>query len=197
MTPKIFKYNLYFFPPALAKIYQNAYPCGELEMELKKEVNNMAGQPQEIRGETPMVKTLEPVTETKITIHLPLFIGIAAIVTAGVFTGYVLAQVKGGSRGAAVNGSTTIGAGWERIVGVKDEKTFKDNAEGTLREGGIDGEGSHHLERAGGASQNVYLTSSTVPLDDYIGKKIKVWGETFAAEHAGWLMDVGRLELLE
>jgi hypothetical protein len=33
--------------------------------------------------------------------------------------------------------------------------------------------------------------------DDYIGKKVKVWGQTFSSEQAGWLMDVGRLELLE
>jgi hypothetical protein len=53
------------------------------------------------------------------------------------------------------------------------------------------------LERAGGPSQDVYLTSSTISFDEYVGKKVKVWGETFSAKTAGWLMDVGRLELLE
>ena len=82
------------------------------------------------------------------------------------------------------------------IVGSNDTTTFKDTAEGTLKEGGIDGEGAFHLERPGGDSQNVYLTSSTVDLSKFVGKKIKVWGQTQKAQHAGWLMDVGRVEVL-
>lgn len=82
------------------------------------------------------------------------------------------------------------------LVGIQDKKTFKDKAEGTLREGGIDGEGQFHLERPGGESQNVYLTSTTVDLSKYLGKKVRVWGETFKAEKAGWLMDVGLVEVL-
>ena len=80
-------------------------------------------------------------------------------------------------------------------AGIDDKKTFKDSAEGIMKEGGIEGEGSFHLERSGGASQNVYLTSTTVDLSLYIDKKVKVWGETFSAEKAGWLMDVGLIEL--
>jgi len=81
-------------------------------------------------------------------------------------------------------------------AGIVDKKTFKDKAEGILREGGIDGEGQFHLERPGGESQNVYLTSTTVDLSQYLGKKVRVWGETFKAEKAGWLMDVGLVEVL-
>ena len=81
--------------------------------------------------------------------------------------------------------------------GVVDKKTFRDQATGTLREGGINGEGSFHLERPGGESQNVYLTSSTVDLSKYIGKKVRVYGETFAGEKAGWLMDVGFIEIIQ
>jgi len=85
----------------------------------------------------------------------------------------------------------------EKTVGLADKKTYKDQAEGTLREGGIDGEGNFHLERQGGTSQNVYLTSTTVDMTPYIGKKIRVWGQTFTAEKAGWLMDVGLVEILQ
>jgi len=81
-------------------------------------------------------------------------------------------------------------------VGIADEKNFKDSAEGTLEKGGIDGEGSHRLVRPGGDSQNVYLTSSVVDLDKFTGKKVKVWGQTFSAQKAGWLMDVGKLKVL-
>ena len=80
-------------------------------------------------------------------------------------------------------------------AGVVDKKTFKDSAEGILREGGIDGEGNFHLERTGGVSQNAYLTSSTVDLSNFIGKKVKVWGQTLQAQKAGWLMDVGLVEI--
>lgn len=80
-------------------------------------------------------------------------------------------------------------------AGIVDKKTFKDSVEGILREGGIDGEGNFHLERPGGVSQNVYLTSTTVDLSNYIGKKVKIWGQTFQAEKAGWLMDVGLVEI--
>jgi hypothetical protein len=84
-----------------------------------------------------------------------------------------------------------------KTAGIVDKKTFKDSAEGTLKEGGIDGEGNFHLERPGGESQNVYLTSTTVDLSSYIGKKVKVWGQTFEAQAAGWFMDVGLVEPLK
>lgn len=126
---------------------------------------------------------------------LVLFLILAVL---GVATGYIVAATTGsssiplGPAGIEKSVSTTK----DQIFGSKDEKTFKDNAEGTLRVGGIDGEGAYHLERPGGESQNVYLTSSVIDLSLFIGKKVKVWGETFAAEKAGWLMDVGRLQVL-
>ena len=75
----------------------------------------------------------------------------------------------------------------------EDKKTFKDTATGVLREGGIDGEGSHHLER-GAIDQTAYLTSSSIDMTPYIGKKVKVWGATNKGQKAGWLMDVGSIE---
>lgn len=84
-----------------------------------------------------------------------------------------------------------------KIYGSDDASTFKDIAEGKLKEGGIEGEGQFHLERPGGPSQNVYLTSSLVDLSLFINRKIKVWGETQKAQKAGWLMDVGKIEVLE
>lgn len=80
--------------------------------------------------------------------------------------------------------------------GVFDKKRFPDKAEGKMKEGGIEGEGSFHLVRPGGNSQNVYLTSSIVDLSKYLGQKVRVWGETQKAQKAGWLMDVGYVEKL-
>lgn len=82
-----------------------------------------------------------------------------------------------------------------KIYGNGDPSIFKDTAEGTMQKGGIDGEGAYHLVRPGGASQDVYLTSSVVDLSQFIGSKVKVWGQTQKAQHAGWLMDVGKVQV--
>lgn len=93
----------------------------------------------------------------------------------------------------ATEGNVTSG----KTYGVADEKAFPDTATGKLTIGGVDGEGSHHLQREGGESQTVYLTSSIIDLSLFVDKQVKVWGQTFEAQKAGWLMDVGRLEVLE
>lgn len=112
-------------------------------------------------------------------------------------TGYVLSR-NGGSVGpvnvASVVNTSGVQAG--KVYGSDDLKTYKDSTEGVLKDGGIDGEGQYHLERPGGESQNVYLTSSTVDLSLFLNKKIKVWGATQTAQKAGWLMDVGRVQVL-
>ncbi len=121
------------------------------------------------------------------------------VVVVGVFSGYLLAANSGSSLlGKNIKTNLTNGDSLSKgtIIGSNDTKTFKDTTEGTLKEGGIDGEGAFHLERPGGESQNVYLTSSSVDLSKFIGKKIKVWGQTQKAQTAGWLMDVGRVEVL-
>lgn len=79
-------------------------------------------------------------------------------------------------------------------AGIVDKEEFPDEAEGTLTKGGIEGEGTHHLQRSGGESQNVYLTSSAVDLSLFEGKDVKVMGKTYDSEKAGWLMDVGYIE---
>jgi len=131
------------------------------------------------------------------TKNLLIFLIIAAIL--GVITGYVLGANKGGNIGNTLTSGTIDSSKITKgtIVGSNDTKTFKDTTTGTLKNGGINGEGQFHLVRPGGDSQNVYLTSSSVDLSKFVSKKIKVWGQTQAAQHAGWLMDVGRVEVLE
>jgi len=94
---------------------------------------------------------------------------------------------------AQVQDAVRVGA----VFGVPDENTFRDDTEGVLIKGGIEGEGSHTLLRPGGVSQNVYLTSSVVDLDQFENQRIRIWGETFKGQKAGWLMDVGRVEIKE
>lgn len=83
------------------------------------------------------------------------------------------------------------------IYGSSDTTTFKDTTTGTLQNGGIKGEGQFHLVRSGGDSQTVYMTSSLVDLSQFVGHKVTVWGQTQKAQTAGWLMDVGRVEVVE
>lgn len=124
---------------------------------------------------------------------------LVGVVFLGVLSGYFFASKGGSLTGGKIQTNLPNGALLSKgmIIGSNDTKTFKDNTEGTLKEGGIDGEGAFHLERPGGESQNVYLTSSLVDLSKFINRKIKVWGQTQKAQTAGWLMDVGRVEVLE
>jgi len=121
------------------------------------------------------------------------------VIGGGIFSGRFLAGKWGSfSSGELAKGSVSqeeIKKGEE--FGLKDEGAFKDIAIGVLKEGGVDGEGTHHLEREGGVSQNVYLTSSVLDLHQFVDRKVQIWGETFSAQKAGWLMDVGKLKVLD
>lgn len=83
------------------------------------------------------------------------------------------------------------------VFGMQDNDTFTDEAVGYLQAGGLNGEGSHRLLRPGGESQTVYLTSTVTDLDLLVGAEIKVWGETYQGQKVGWLMDVGKVEVVE
>lgn len=76
-------------------------------------------------------------------------------------------------------------------------KTFTDTATGTLIKGGINGEGTHTLERPGGKTQNAALTSSTLDLDLFVDKKVEIKGETNSSTKAGWFLDVGIIKIVE
>lgn len=124
---------------------------------------------------------------------LVLVIVILVILGVGLLTGYLLS----GGRGA---GQLQLAPGAEQKgqeVGSTDVKTFKDTATGVIEKGGLDGEGTHKLIREGGPSQTAYLTSSIIDLDQFVDKKVQVWGETFKGQKAAWLMDVGRVKILE
>jgi len=126
-----------------------------------------------------------------------LIIWLGVVVLLGVGSGYGLSKAKKSTDVTQLSRTAENGGTVGTSYGVQDEAAFKDIAEGEMTSGGIDGEGSHHLVREGGESQYVYLTSSIIDLDQFVGKKVKVWGQTFEAQKAGWLMDVGRLEILE
>jgi hypothetical protein len=124
------------------------------------------------------------------------------IVAAGIGTGYALSQLKGPTQSGGTADKTAVPDDPSAIkVGVvygdSNDQKFPDAVEGIIVKGGIEGEGSHHLIRPGGKSQYVYLTSSVLDLDNFAGSKVAIRGETFSAQKAGWLMDVGQVKVLE
>jgi len=126
-----------------------------------------------------------------------LFIFLIVAMVMGAMTGYILSNRKANVGNALTSGTvSSSGTTKGTIVGSNDTAIFKDMASGALANGGINGEGQFHLVRSGGDSQNVYLVSSIVDLSKFVGKNIKVWGQTQSAQYAGWLMDVGRIEVL-
>lgn len=53
------------------------------------------------------------------------------------------------------------------------------------------------MVRGIGPSQYAYLTSTVIDLSAFTGKKVQVWGQTIAGKKAGWLMDVGKVKVIE
>jgi hypothetical protein len=135
-------------------------------------------------------------------IIIPVLV-ILVILGAGTFTGYFISKR---SNKAAVGPTETkeLIGGAQQVsgsneVGIKDEKAFKDTSQGKIEVNDNVNitEGSFKLLRPGGPSQTAYLTSSVLDLNQFKGKCVQIWGETFAGQKAGWLMDVGRVKILD
>jgi len=127
---------------------------------------------------------------------IQLFIILSVFALLGIGTGYLLAR-KNAANTTSVHGSSTSEIAVGTIYGSDDMKTFKDATQGHLEQGGIGDEGQYHITRPGGESQNVYLTSSLIDLSKFVGHDVKVFGQTQKGKKAGWLMDVGRLEVIK
>lgn len=155
-------------------------------MEIKKiDLNNPVQQP-----------VVSPKTNNR-----PKIVGFVLIILFGLGLGVfakkntALSSVLPG--GSPVMSTTAPADGLKEgdVIGVNDDATFKDEVRGVLDKGGFNGEGSHKLLRPGGASQTVYLTSSVVDLDEFVGHEVTVKGQTFSGQKVGWLMDVGRVKV--
>ena len=143
---------------------------------------------QEVTNEKPHILKKFPSSGmvSKVREKTTLFVILGSIfaVLAGVSTGWFM---SGGSMK-----KTEIDSKTKQV-----NSTVLTEAEGKLVEGGIEGEGNYHLEREGGPSKYVYLTSTVIDLQSFVGKKVKVWGETTSAVKAPWLMDVFKVKTLE
>ena len=141
--------------------------------------------------ENSSAKLIQKIPASSFANKLPLIILVVAIL-AGLGTGKALSssQKSQGLAGVGIPGASPT-------VASQDNQTFKDFAEGTIepKPSTTDNsysEGAYLLKRPN--AQDVALTSSVVDLSKYIGKKVKVYGETQKALEAGWLMDVGKVE---
>ena len=125
---------------------------------------------------------------------------VIAIILAGAVSGYFLANRGAtllGEEEAVITGANIVQGPKE--VGIKDETVFRDTTQGRIEINDSEEitEGSHRLIRPGGESQTAYLTSSVLNLNQFRGKCVQIWGETFAGQKAGWFMDVGRVKVLD
>lgn len=154
-------------------------------MEENNNINPIDSQIRSVSTPNRLTKTIIPV------VLILLVIGL------GIFTGYRVSSVKGASTNQLPAGEIakeSIAKGKE--YGMKDPGKV-DSTIGVVEKGGINGEGTHKLLREGGASQTVCMISSVLDLDQFVGEKIQVWGETNKAQKAGWLMDVIKLKVLD
>ncbi len=126
-----------------------------------------------------------------------IFIAVIILsVVVGIGSGYALAS---SGKKSIVTPLTSLGG--QPKTAQQDTQTFRDFAEGKLtkkpepKNPGEYSEGTHLLIRDAGVP--VALTSSVVDLSEFEGKKVKVYGETQKAIKEGWLMDVGKVEVLQ
>ena len=123
------------------------------------------------------------------------FIWAIVIIISGSLVGFLLTKIPGSK--SSNTGPTPGMVKSATEVGSTDTKTFRDKAVGTLEKGGLSGEGTHHLVLDSNPKNSAYLISSVVDLDEFVGKHIEVWGETHKSSKVPWLMDVGRIKILE
>lgn len=124
-----------------------------------------------------------------------LGVGLVVIILAGIGTGVLVAKSRSIPETSAVVSTKMIKTDTE--AGVTDTSTFSDMAQGTLEKGGLNGDGTHHLVLDSNPKNSAYLVSSIVDLDQFVGKHVEVWGSTQKASKVSWLMDVGRVKVLQ
>lgn len=153
-----------------------------------------------VTGE-PLVKQMDAQEGTKKPILMILLA--ALVILLGVGSGYLLVMTVAtpkpsktratlpGEKGKVKKGQT---------FGIDNPEVYRDQATGVLKRNdkSFTDEGSHVLIRdENRPNQNAYLTSTVLDLDLFVDREVEVWGETFAAQKAGWLMDVGKVKVIK
>lgn len=148
-------------------------------------------------------KKMKPSMPKKTSSKIALPIVGLVVILMGVGTGFALSKAMPKKSTSSSTATTSLPQGEDaqvetgKVYGSENKDKFPDTGIGVLEKGGIEGEGSHRLLREGGPKQTIYLTSSVLDLDPFVGHKVEVWGETYAAQQAAWLLDVGSVEVME
>ncbi|QQG43544.1 MAG: hypothetical protein HYW45_00805 [Candidatus Daviesbacteria bacterium] len=136
---------------------------------------------------------IKPLAKSSQTVKIMVAVLISTIALGGI-TGYLMANKNPISNlSTGINGTPPKSA-------QQDSKTFRDFAEGVIKPKSTESdnysEGTHILQRDNNPTP-VALTSSVVDLSQYEGKKVRIYGETQKAVTEGWLMDVGKVEIIK
>ena len=141
-----------------------------------------------------MESTLNPISSPS---HLKknLVLGAISVVVVllGIGTGYLFSGVGKKTPAIGTTGEIKV---TKNEAGIADESKFSTTTDGVLEEGGISGEGTYHLVRGNGPSQYAYLTSSVIDLSAFTGKSSNL-GRNGFWQKAGWLIDVGKIKVVE
>ncbi len=133
-----------------------------------------------------------------ISMRKTLLFAITLPIAVGILTGTVLAGDKYFAQRAVYKDlsgkSIELAVGQE--VGLSDKKSTRDGAIGLLVKSDDLIKGTHKLMR-GTDALTVYMTSSTMDLDQFVGRGVQIWGETFQRKGIGWFMDAVKLKLLK
>ncbi|HWA52081.1 MAG TPA: hypothetical protein VG895_03445 [Patescibacteria group bacterium] len=138
---------------------------------------------------------VKPVKSSNI---MPMMIGGAIIIIiVGLAVGFLVSKKNAKTPNPNTKNSSVTVSPTE--AGITDVSKYDSNKmpTGILMTGGIKGEGTYHLDSGNGPQHMVYLNSITVDMSQFVGKKVKVWGDTLSAHYAPWLMDVVRIQVVQ
>lgn len=160
------------------------------------------GQLNKVASETQLVETKKPmlnkIPENSKKQTFMLILGSFLIVIAGVATGWQLSGGVAGSEEVPQSANITPGSAGVDEAGIADTSDFETEETGILRSGGFEGEGTHHLEKEGVSSEKFpYLMSAVIDLESFVGKEVRIWGNTIAGQEAGWLVEVGKISVVK
>jgi len=155
------------------------------------------GEQSQQQSSSSITQPMEPKKTAKFFAKIVPLLLIIVLIGAGIFTGLMLTSVN---KSKASQGNVLSEENLAPEIKENFSQTFKDEAEGIVEKNDDFekyAQGPWKLIRAGGESQTAYLTSSVMDLDEFIGKNVKVYGETFGSDQVSWLMDVGKVEVIE
>lgn len=137
----------------------------------------------------PVSSQVQSQVEAKTSLNKLTLISVCLVaILLGIFSGFYLSSNKPDTASKAQAQKAT-----EENANVQiDENLIKDTVSGVLREGGVNGEGTHKIETGNG---DVAILSGSLYLDSFIGNKVTVWGRSISSPNVDWLIDVAKVKV--